>query len=123
MYAACTDAVGGRMVTVPPRPDFCLSPRGEAATPSRPRTGLVYLDQPEQPDRARHPRDAIAAPRRQRCRPARSLFLDEAYVEFGRETIAGDSTAIPNLVIGRTFAKAQGLAAVRAGAVVGAART
>jgi histidinol-phosphate aminotransferase len=48
------------------------------------------------------------------------LFLDEAYAEFASEHFLDELPEYPNVMVGRTFAKAYGLAAVRAGCVVGA---
>jgi histidinol-phosphate aminotransferase len=47
--------------------------------------------------------------------------VDEAYADFSGETLLGDEAIdrLPNVVIGRTFAKAYGLAGLRAGALVG----
>ena len=46
------------------------------------------------------------------------LLLDEAYVEFGGDSFIPHLDAFPNVVVGRTFAKAYGLAGMRVGAVV-----
>ena len=46
------------------------------------------------------------------------LLLDEAYVEFGGDSFIPHLDAWPNVVVGRTFAKAYGLAGMRVGAVV-----
>ncbi|MGH9374162.1 MAG: aminotransferase class I/II-fold pyridoxal phosphate-dependent enzyme, partial [Vicinamibacterales bacterium] len=48
---------------------------------------------------------------------------DEAYADFSGETMmeAAASGLIPNLIVGRTFAKAYGLAGLRVGALVGTA--
>jgi histidinol-phosphate aminotransferase len=53
------------------------------------------------------------------------VFVDEAYVDFGGESLVGDPILpeLPHVVIGRTFAKAYGLAGIRAGAVIGHADT
>ena len=50
------------------------------------------------------------------------MFVDEAYVDFSGETLIGRarSTRMPNLVVGRTFAKATAWPALRVGALVGA---
>jgi histidinol-phosphate aminotransferase len=48
------------------------------------------------------------------------MFLDEAYVEFSDTSFLSGLALCPNVVLGRTFAKAYGLAAVRAGYLVGA---
>ncbi len=51
------------------------------------------------------------------------MLLDEAYADFPRKTMidVAVSGRLPNLVIGRTFAKAYGLAGIRVGALVGTA--
>jgi histidinol-phosphate aminotransferase len=46
------------------------------------------------------------------------MLLDEAYVEFGGDSFIPHLDAWPNVVVGRTFAKAYGLAGMRVGAVV-----
>jgi histidinol-phosphate aminotransferase len=118
MYAACADAAGGRVVRVAPRPDFSF-PLDAALAAITPDTRLVYLTSPNNPT-------GIAIPPADVARvaaevPAGALvFLDEAYVDFAKGHLLGSLPSIPNLVIGRTFAKAQGLAAVRAGAIVAA---
>jgi histidinol-phosphate aminotransferase len=50
--------------------------------------------------------------------PGALLLLDEAYVEFGGDPFIPHLDAYPNVVVGRTFAKAYGLAGMRVGAVV-----
>jgi histidinol-phosphate aminotransferase len=54
--------------------------------------------------------------------PQATVFVDEAYIDFGGETLLGspELARLPNVLIGRTFAKAYGLAALRVGALVGA---
>jgi histidinol-phosphate aminotransferase len=49
------------------------------------------------------------------------VLVDEAYVDFAGTTLIGDSALgdLPNVVVGRTFAKAYGLAGLRVGALVG----
>ena len=46
------------------------------------------------------------------------VFLDEAYVEFAGASFLNELASCPNVLLGRTFAKAYGLAAVRAGYLV-----
>ena len=48
------------------------------------------------------------------------VFVDEAYAEFAGRSFIPELPAFPNVVVGRTFSKAYGLAALRIGAVVGA---
>jgi histidinol-phosphate aminotransferase len=117
MYADCVDAVGGRIVTVAPRPGFDF-PIEETLAALTPATRLVFITTPGNPTgvliaRADIRRLAQALPR------AALLFVDEAYAEFTDEHFLGELDAHPNVVVGRTFAKAQGLAGLRVGAVVG----
>ncbi len=117
MYEVCTDALGGRMVTVPlgPRFEFPWDALRRAMTKQ---TRIVFLTNPHNPTGQRLPLDEL---RRfaDDIAPV-PLFVDEAYADFSGETLIDEKilSASPNLVIGRTFAKAYGLAGVRAGAVI-----
>jgi histidinol-phosphate aminotransferase len=117
MYAACAEAAGARIVEVPLQRDFSFPLEGvlEAIGPN---TRLMFLTNPNNPTGGSIPREDIL--RLARAAPDAMVFLDEAYADFSGETLIGDSEArnLPNLVVGRTFAKAYGLAALRAGAVV-----
>ena len=84
-------------------------------------TRLLFLTSPNNPtglvDPARATSSQSRAPRRTRC-----VFVDEAYADFGgrvARSATPDIATLPNVLIGRTFAKAYGLAGLRAGAVVG----
>ena len=48
-----------------------------------------------------------------------TIVIDEAYYDFCGETFLPELGAHPNVVIGRTFAKAHGLAGLRAGCLIG----
>lgn len=117
MYAACAAAAGGRVVAVAPRPDFTF-PIDAVLAAITPDTRLVFLTSPNNPtgqvmSRAEIHRVAAAA--------AHALVLvDEAYAEFGNDSLmgAGGLDAPTNVIVGRTFAKAHGLAALRIGALV-----
>jgi histidinol-phosphate aminotransferase len=54
-----------------------------------------------------------------RALPDGLVFVDEAYADFTDAHFLGELPAAPNVVVGRTFAKAYGLAALRIGAVIG----
>jgi histidinol-phosphate aminotransferase len=118
MYAVCADAAGGQVVNVPINDDFSF-PLQTVLQAINPGTRLIFLTNPNNPTGTIIPRDEILAV--VRAAPQALVFLDEAYADFARETLIGDAEAraLPNLVIGRTFAKAYGLAGLRAGAVVG----
>ena len=55
--------------------------------------------------------------------PSALLLLDEAYHEFGGESFVPRLADHANVVVGRTFAKAFGLAGIRAGCLVGRPET
>lgn len=122
MYASCTDAVGGTIVEVPLGAGFHF-PLDDVLSAISERTRLVWLTNPNNPTGQSIPRDAIA--RIARAAAHALVFVDEAYVDFGGASLIGDPLLkeLPRLVIGRTFAKAYGLAGLRAGAVVGDAQT
>ncbi len=116
MYAACVNAVGGRLVPVPPRDDLSF-PRDRILAAITPRTRLVFLCSPNNPSGLAIPNEDVEAVAR--ALPAGALlFLDEAYVDFARGSFLPRLAGFPNVVVGRTFAKAYGLAALRIGCVV-----
>lgn len=122
MYAACTDAMGGRVIEVPLGPSFEF-PLANVLAAINERTRIVWLTNPNNPTGQIIPREAIL----RIATAARNslVFVDEAYVDFGGATLIGDAALqqMPHVVVGRTFAKAYGLAGLRAGAVVGEAET
>lgn len=122
MYAACADAVGGRVIEVPLGEGFAF-PLEPILARVGPRTRLIWLTNPNNPTGQPVPRDAIL--RVARAAPQALVAVDEAYADFSGETLLdGDALdAYPNLVVGRTFAKAYGLAGLRAGALVAQPRT
>ncbi|SFR99007.1 histidinol phosphate aminotransferase apoenzyme [Granulicella pectinivorans] len=84
-----------------------------------PRTKLILIASPNNPTGIVVSREhllAIAA-----AAPQAVVFVDEAYFHFHGETTLGDVPNIPNLMVGRTFSKAYGLANLRAGMLVGPA--
>ena len=118
MYAACADAAGGRLVHVLPRPGFDF-PLEETLSAIGPSTRLIYLASPNNPTGLTIPREALHVVAG-RLPEGALLFLDEAYADFGATGFLEDLSRLPNLLVGRTFAKGHGLAAVRAGAVMAA---
>jgi histidinol-phosphate aminotransferase len=50
-----------------------------------------------------------------------TIFVDEAYADFAGATLVDEASVsgLPNVLVGRTFAKAYGMAGIRAGAVIG----
>jgi histidinol-phosphate aminotransferase len=82
-----------------------------------PRTRVIYLTSPGNPTGLLIPHAAVHA--LARALPDGLIFVDEAYADFTEAHFLGELPAAPNVVVGRTFAKAYGLAALRIGAVVG----
>ena len=121
MYAISVEAVGGRVVSVSPMADFTFPLDGTVAAITS-RTRVVFITSPNNPTGVRVSNDAIRAVARS-LPPDALVFVDEAYHEFCGDTIVHELGSLPNVVVGRTFAKAQGLAALRAGAVVAVPET
>jgi histidinol-phosphate aminotransferase len=117
MYAACADAAGGCVVEVPLNTDFSF-PRRAVQAAVRPDTRLIFLTSPNNPTGLCIPRADVLEIAR--SVPQAIVLVDEAYADFAGETLIDDPAArqLPNLVIGRTFAKAYGLAGLRAGALI-----
>jgi histidinol-phosphate aminotransferase len=82
-------------------------------------TRLVFLTNPNNPTGALTPKDAIRTIAARVPREA-IVFVDEAYAEFCGETFIPELPQFPNVVVGRTFSKAFGLAGIRIGAITGA---
>ena len=114
-----TEVVGGQPVSVQPRPDFSF-PLEEVLAAITPRTRVVFLTNPNNPTGVPMPLDAIrtiagAVP------GDAIVFVDEAYAEFSGATFIPQLASFPNVIVGRTFSKAFGLAGLRIGCLVGAA--
>jgi len=122
MYEVCTTALGGRMVTVPLGPQFEMDVEA-VITAVTPATRIVFLTNPHNPSGRSYPLELFRTIAR-RIAPV-TLFIDEAYADFCGESLVDAAlfAAQPNLVIGRTFSKAYGIAGLRAGAVIGAPAT
>jgi histidinol-phosphate aminotransferase len=119
MYAACADAAGGQVVEVPLERDLSF-PLGRVLDAITDRTRLVFLTNPNNPTGRPIAPDVIQSVAS--AAPQATVLLDEAYADFSGTTfIAADAfERHPNVIVGRTFAKAHGLAGLRVGAVVGA---
>jgi histidinol-phosphate aminotransferase len=117
IFAFDTEVVGGVAVRVPPRPDFSFALEDvlAAITPS---TRIVFLTNPNNPTGITIPQEAVREVAR-RVPPEAVVFLDEAYIEFSGDTFIPELPAFPNVVVGRTFSKAFGLAGLRIGAITG----
>ncbi len=113
-----TAVAGGRLVQLMPKPDFrfALDDMLAAITPQ---TRVVFLTNPNNPTGVSMPLDAIATIAGRVPKDA-VVFVDEAYAEFAGRSFIPELSSFPNVIVGRTFSKAYGLAGLRVGAMVGA---
>jgi histidinol-phosphate aminotransferase len=115
-YPNATAAVGATAIRIPAEPDYAFQTEAvlRAITP---RTRMIFLNTPNNPTG-----QLIAAADLRRiaaAAPHAIVLIDEAYIEFGGDTFLPELAAHPNVLIGRTFSKAYGLAGMRVGIVVG----
>jgi len=117
MYAVFIRASGGRVVGIPAKEEFEF-PLAELLDALTPNTRLIILNNPNNPTGRSIPREAIREIAR-RVPPEVSILIDEAYCDFSGDTFLGELECHGNVIVGRTFAKAHGLAGLRAGCLVG----
>jgi histidinol-phosphate aminotransferase len=115
-YPNSTAAVGATAVRIPPRPGFAFQ-TDEVIQAITPRTRMIFLNTPNNPTGqlitvSDLKRIADAA-------PGAVVLIDEAYIEFGGETFLPELPNYPNVLVGRTFSKAYGLAGMRVGILIG----
>ena len=116
-----TAVAGGQLVQVMPKPDFSF-PLDKVLEAIGPRTRVVFLTNPNNPTGVAMPLDAIRAIARNVPREG-VVFVDEAYAEFAGISFVPELASFPNVIVGRTFSKAFGLAGLRIGCLVGAPDT
>ena len=118
-YPNSTTAVGATAVWVPPGPDYAFPTQAviDAVTP---RTRMIFLNTPNNPTGQLIP----IADMERICQaaPHAVVLIDEAYIEFGGTTFLPQLARYPNVLLGRTFSKAYGLAGLRVGVVMGQAQ-
>jgi histidinol-phosphate aminotransferase len=116
-----TAVAGGKLIQVMPHTDFSF-PLEEVLAAITPNTRVVFVTNPNNPTGADVPLDAIGK-LAGRVPPGAVVFVDEAYAEFAGVSFIPELAAYPNVIVGRTFSKAFGLAGLRIGALVGAPET
>jgi histidinol-phosphate aminotransferase len=121
MFEEFTGVVRAKLVRVAPGDDFRF-PLTDVLDAITPATRVVYLIDPNNPTGLPLPlgaAEAIAA-----AAPHALVLVDEAYADFSGRTLVGEPLdRHPNIVVGRTFAKAHGLAGLRVGALVAHEKT
>jgi histidinol-phosphate aminotransferase len=116
MYEACADAAGLDVIRVPPGPNLAF-PLDAVLASITPASRLIYLNDPHNPSGLGMPAGAVE--RIADAAPHALVLVDEAYAEFSGRTVIGPLlTSRRNVIAGRTFAKAHGLAGLRAGALI-----
>ena len=114
-YLLGAHSLGARVVSVPPGKDFTFPLDGmlRAITPN---TRVVYVNNPNNPSGQPIPKDAIHRIAKEAGHAL--VFVDEAYHDFLGENFLAEAAAYPNVLIGRTFSKAFGLAGMRVGVMI-----
>jgi len=115
MYAACANAAGGAVRRIAPRDGFAF-PKLEILEAIDSRARLLFITNPDNPTGRAVPAATIAE--LAAAAPHVTVLVDEAYIDFGGETALPYLESRRNLIVGRTFAKAYGLAALRAGCLI-----
>jgi len=116
MYPIYGHAAGAKLVRVMSGPDLEF-PAREASAHISPRTRLIAIANPNNPTGAVASRQdllSIVA-----AAPDAAVLIDEAYFEFGGDTLIAELAHHANLFIARTFSKAYGLAGLRLGVLIG----
>jgi histidinol-phosphate aminotransferase len=115
-YPNSTAAVGATAVRIPPGPGYAF-PTDQVLAAISPRTRLIFLNTPNNPTGQLIPIDDLK--RVAGAAPDAVLIVDEAYIEFGGTTFIPELSQYPNVLVGRTFSKAYGLAGMRVGILIG----
>jgi len=110
-YELPARACGGKPIFVRRNQDFSLDPEQVLGAES-PKTKIIFLCSPNNPSGNLLAENDL----RKILENTRALvFVDEAYVEFADRNLAKLVWEYNNLVVGRTFSKAFGLAGLRLG--------
>jgi len=115
-YPNSTAAVGATPVRVPPTPTYAFQADAVLAAIT-PRTKMIFLNTPNNPTG-----QLIRLSDLKRIAAAAAdaiVLVDEAYIEFGGVSFLPELRKYPNVLVGRTFSKAYGLAGLRVGIVMG----
>ena len=119
-YPNSTMAVGASPVRIAPRPGYVFQ-TDEVLAAITPRTRLIFLNTPNNPTGQLIPiadLERIATAARDAV-----VIIDEAYIEFGGTSFIPQLPRFDNVLVGRTFSKAYGLAGMRVGILIGQPRS
>jgi histidinol-phosphate aminotransferase len=115
-YPNSTAAAGATAVRVPANPDLSF-PTDAVIRAITPRTRMIFLNTPNNPTGQLISIEDLN--RISRAAGNAIVLIDEAYIEFGGESFVPHVTQHANVLVGRTFSKAYGLAGMRVGIVIG----
>jgi histidinol-phosphate aminotransferase len=117
IFAFDTEVVGGRPVRVEANRDYSF-PLERVLHAITPHTRAVFITSPNNPTGVVTSLDAIREVAAH-VPPGAIVFVDEAYAEFSGVSFIAELERFPNVIVGRTFSKAFGLAGLRIGAITG----
>lgn len=116
MYRYYAEIAGARIGVLRYGPDMEF-PFDETLAALRKKPRLFFLANPNNPTGTLVSADAVR--KLARSAPQTVIILDEAYAEFSPESAVRWVRQFPNLFVARTFSKAEGMAGLRLGAVIG----
>jgi histidinol-phosphate aminotransferase len=114
-YLHAAKSMGARIVSVPATPDYSF-PVDAVLRAVTPNTRIVYVNNPNNPTGQPIPQQAIRRIAREAGHAI--VFVDEAYHDFMPENFLAEAQGYPNVIVGRTFSKAFGLAGIRVGVLI-----
>lgn len=115
-YLQAAHAMGARVVSVSATPDYSF-PVDSVLRAVTPNTRIVYVNNPNNPTGQIVPRRDIHRVAQEAAQAV--VFVDEAYHDFTDDNFLSELAQYPNVIIGRTFSKAFGLAGMRVGVLIG----
>jgi histidinol-phosphate aminotransferase len=114
-YIINARALGARTIAIPSDPDFAF-PLARVLAAITPNTRLVLINTPHNPSGRPVSESDIRAVIE--AAPHAAVFIDEAYHDFQGVNYLRFTREFPNVIVGRTFSKAYGLAGIRIGVLV-----
>jgi histidinol-phosphate aminotransferase len=114
-YLHAARAMGARIVSIPATGDYSF-PVDAVLRAVTPNTRLIYVNNPNNPTGQPVPQADIRRVAREAGHAI--VFVDEAYHDFMTENFLGEAGDYPNVIVGRTFSKAFGLAGMRVGVLI-----
>jgi len=114
-YVTTARAMGATIIAVAPEPAYAFPVDAVLAAVNE-NTRLVYINNPNNPTGQPVAKDDIHRIAREASHAL--VFVDEAYHDFLGENFLDQARRYPNVLIGRTFSKAHGLAGMRVGVMI-----